>query len=98
MLFFLTGCFDLCSSSCALQSSCSKEVASSLNKPTSSQFFRKRVGVGVWSGEINITFLSLLSYKSVINKMFINAFTCNDDRVCSGRAKFQSHFMLVFVD
>lgn len=31
-------------------SSCSKELANSLNKPTSSQFFRKRVGVGVWSG------------------------------------------------
>lgn len=46
---FLTGFFVLCSSSCALQNSCSKEVASSLNRPTSSQFFRKRVGVGVWS-------------------------------------------------
>lgn len=43
------GCFVLCSSSCALQNSCSKELANSLNSPTSSQFFRKRVGVGVWS-------------------------------------------------
>lgn len=49
IIFYLTGCFVLCSSSCALESSCSKELASSLNKPTSSQFFRKRVGVGVWS-------------------------------------------------
>lgn len=32
-------------------SSWSKEVASSLNRPTSSQFFKKRVGVGVWSGQ-----------------------------------------------
>lgn len=35
------------SSSWDLRSSCSKEPSSSLNKPTSSQFFRKRVGVGV---------------------------------------------------
>lgn len=48
---FLTGFFVLWSSSCVLQNSCSKEVASSLNKPTSSQFFRKRVGVGVWSAK-----------------------------------------------
>lgn len=43
------GCFVLWSSSCAFENSCSKELASSLNSPTSSQFFRKRVGVGVWS-------------------------------------------------
>lgn len=42
----LTECFALLSSS-----SCSKELASSLNSPTSSQFFRKRVGVGVWSSK-----------------------------------------------
>lgn len=46
----LTGFLDLWSSSWALRNSCSKELASSLNRPTSSQFFRKRVGVGVWSG------------------------------------------------
>lgn len=51
-IIVLTECFALCSSSCTLQSSCSKELASSLNKPTSSQFFRKRVGVGVWSTKI----------------------------------------------
>lgn len=35
------------SSSEAFLNSCSKELASSLNSPTSSQFFRNRVGVGV---------------------------------------------------
>lgn len=40
----------LSSSSWALQNSCSIEQSSSLNNPTSSQFFKKRVGVGVWSG------------------------------------------------
>lgn len=69
---FLTGFFVLWSSSCVLQNSCSKEVASSLNKPTSSQFFRKRVGVGVWSAkkqkklsvlvDKNITFRHRLLY------------------------------------
>lgn len=39
----------LSSSSWALQNSCSMEQSSSLNNPTSSQFFKKRVGVGVWS-------------------------------------------------
>lgn len=51
LTLILTECFVLCSSSCALQNSCSKELASSLNNPTSSQFFRKRVGVGVWSAK-----------------------------------------------
>lgn len=35
------------SSSAAFLNSCSKELASSLKSPTSSQFFRNRVGVGV---------------------------------------------------
>lgn len=89
ILVFLTGCFVLCSSSCALQSSCSKELASSLNKPTSSQFFRKRVGVGVWSVEMNTT-LSLLLFTIDIYKIIIDAYgiTCNDDRICSSRTKF----------
>lgn len=39
----------LSSSSWALRNSCSIEQSSSLKSPTSSQFFRKRVGVGVWS-------------------------------------------------
>lgn len=38
------------SSSEAFLNSFSKGLANSLNKPTSSQFFKKRVGVGVWSG------------------------------------------------
>lgn len=47
----LTGFLALLSSSSwPLGNSCSNELASSLNRPTSSQFFRKRVGVGVWSG------------------------------------------------
>lgn len=47
----LTGFLALLSSSSwALGNSCSNELPSSLNRPTSSQFFRKRVGVGVWSG------------------------------------------------
>ena len=37
------------SSSWALMNSCWMEQSSSLNRPTSSQLFRKRVGVGVWS-------------------------------------------------
>ena len=37
------------SSSAAFLNSCSKELASSLKSPTSSQFFRNLVGVGVWS-------------------------------------------------
>lgn len=51
-----TVCLVLWSSSCALRNSCSKEWASSLNSPTSSQFFRKRVGVGVWSEKIRLHF------------------------------------------
>lgn len=39
----------LMSSSAALLKSWSKGLVSSLKSPTSSQFFRKRVGVGVWS-------------------------------------------------
>lgn len=39
----------LISSSVAFLKSWSKGLASSLKSPTSSQFFRKRVGVGVWS-------------------------------------------------
>lgn len=35
------------SSSAAFLNSCSKELASSLKSPTSSQFFKNRVGVGV---------------------------------------------------
>lgn len=47
----LTGFLALLSSSSwPLGNSCSNEPASSLKRPTSSQFFRKRVGVGVWSG------------------------------------------------
>lgn len=37
------------SSSEAFLNSFSNGLASSLNKPTSSQFFKNRVGVGVWS-------------------------------------------------
>lgn len=39
----------LMSSSVAFLKSCSKGLVSSLKSPTSSQFFKKRVGVGVWS-------------------------------------------------
>lgn len=47
---FLTAFFARLSSS-----SWSKELSSSLNRPTSSQFLRKRVGVGVWSGKMQQT-------------------------------------------
>lgn len=39
----------LTSSSVAFLKSWSNGLASSLKSPTSSQFFKKRVGVGVWS-------------------------------------------------
>lgn len=49
--------FLLLFSSCAFLNSCSKEQSISLKRPTSSQFFRNRVGVGVWSDNM----LSVLS-------------------------------------
>lgn len=61
VLFFYSGALLVCStcllssSSWALQNSCSIEQSSSLNNPTSSQFFKKRVGVGVWSGSKTTT-------------------------------------------
>lgn len=42
----------LMSSSEAFLNSFSKGLANSLNKPTSSQFFKNRVGVGVWSEKV----------------------------------------------
>lgn len=44
----------LTSSSVAFLKSWSNGLASSLKSPTSSQFFKKRVGVGVWSEKRNI--------------------------------------------
>lgn len=52
----------LFSSSWAFLNSCSKEQSSSLKRPTSSQFFRNLVGVGVWSesrGRRSVTGFSL---------------------------------------
>lgn len=52
----------LFSSSWAFLNSCSKEQSSSLKRPTSSQFFRNLVGVGVWSesrGRRSVTGVSL---------------------------------------
>lgn len=46
-LSVLTRTLLLFSSSCAFLNSCSREQSMSLKSPTSSQFFRKRVGVGV---------------------------------------------------
>lgn len=42
----------LTSSSVAFLKSWSNGLASSLKSPTSSQFFKKRVGVGVWSAKL----------------------------------------------
>lgn len=96
----LTEFFALFSSS-----SCSKELANSLKRPTSSQFFRKRVGVGVWSGRIRQTvsggtFASSMPFaclQNVQHFVCVCVCTCNNDRICPGWSKLQRHLMLVFV-
>lgn len=72
-------CFEhtfLMSSSEAFLNSFSKGLANSLNKPTSSQFFKNRVGVGVWSEKkcikppqfyFTIPFMNLLVLNSFQN-------------------------------
>lgn len=96
---FLTGFFVLWSSSCVLQNSCSKEVASSLNKPTSSQFFRKRVGVGVWSAkkqkklsvlvDKNITFRHRLLYTIHL----FRALTTSSAQINLKKDKWRCHYL-----
>lgn len=68
----------LSSSSWALQNSCSMEQSSSLNNPTSSQFFKKRVGVGVWSENGKTCHFKIIY--NVINLFFSCA--CRDKK-CS---------------
>lgn len=48
----------LMSYSLAFLKSWSNGLASSLKSPTSSQFFKKRVGVGVWSAMMALSFLA----------------------------------------
>lgn len=63
--------FLLSSSSCVFRRSCSKEPASSLNKPTSSQFLRNRVGVGVWSAHTQHDKQEALNAMSLTEKKYI---------------------------
>lgn len=48
----------LMSSSVAFLKSWSNGLASSLKSPTSSQFFKNRVGVGVWSAMMTVSVLA----------------------------------------
>lgn len=90
----------LMSSSVAFLKSWSNGLASSLKSPTSSQFFKKRVGVGVWSAvEKN------LQYKSCHEQYQLHpiistagALTSNDDTVIPCWTKLQGHLMFMFVD
>lgn len=89
----------LISSSVAFLKSWSKGLASSLKSPTSSQFFRKRVGVGVWSArEETLEHRDgNVKHPSPLNIPSNRALTCNDNTVIPSRAKLQGHLMFVFV-
>lgn len=87
----------LMSSSVAFLKSWSNGLASSLKSPTSSQFFRKRVGVGVWSA-VEETVSTLLQDQGHQNTSMYKALTSNDDTVIPRWAELQCHLMLMFVD
>lgn len=88
------------SSSVAFLKSWSNGLASSLKSPTSSQFFKKRVGVGVWSVEEKNLQNTNACGKSQLhpNTSTAGALTSNDDAVIPRWAKLQCHLMFVFMD
>ncbi len=90
----------LMSSSAAFLKSWSNGLASSLKSPTSSQFFKKRVGVGVWSAmEENLQCQDCnVKHQLDQNISTSRALTSNDDTVVPCWAKLQGHLMFVFVD
>lgn len=84
----------------AFLKSCSKGLASSLNSPTSSQFFRKRVGVGVWSAKNNQLDKQLLRPLTTSTEgwRFSDILTSDDDTVTACWPKPECHLMLMFMD
>lgn len=90
----------LISSSVAFLKSCSKGLVSSLNRPTSSQFFKKRVGVGVWSAQKNQSDKPLLPSPRTSNKgkEICDLLTSDDDTITTRWTEPECHLMLMFVD
>lgn len=68
------------SSSEAFLNSFSKGLASSLNNPTSSQFFKNRVGVGVWSENKCIKPPQFYFYNTFTNLLVVNNFQNTNKR------------------